>query len=109
MRQAIAIIPFLLLAGCGPGTKLGTIAGGECQLVHTPRYEVLGKTPYDRLWIENTEEALVRGCGQPRPLARPAALDRPIKRIAAKPIIQEPPEIATPKPKPKKKRWWQRK
>lgn len=76
-RAAIIILTALLLAGCAAGTTIGTIAGGECALVHTPKYAVLGKTAYDRNWIVTTEESLVRGCNQPRPLARPATLDKP--------------------------------
>ena|GEM_PF-6821512 len=119
--KTIIILLLMMLAGCGPGTKLSSIAGGECRIVHTPRYAVLGKTIYDRNWIEDTEEALVRGCNQPRPKARPASLDR--QKVAVKhkfrpakkkvlretPIIKTEPEPPLPPVKPvPKSRWWER-
>src|SRR5512139_1207500 len=86
--RTISIIFLLLLAGCGPGTKLGSIAGGECALpgVHTPPFKVLGKRPYDQNWVDDTTEGLVRGCNQPRPLARPASLDAPKVKPKHKPV-----------------------
>lgn len=83
----------LPLAGCfetfgGPGS----VIKGECQLVHTPAYAVYGKTRYDQTWIDRTTEAVVVGCKQPRPKARPPSLDAPKAAPAAAPV---------PKPRPK--------
>jgi hypothetical protein len=55
-----------LLAACGP-SKPASVLGGECRLVATPSTVILGKTPRDQDWIDDTTEALVAGCGQPRP------------------------------------------
>lgn len=102
MRRLIASIGCLLLASCA-GTAPGSIAGGTCQIVHTPEYSVRGRTAYDQRWVAVTTEALVDGCGQPRPKARPASFDAPkpraVKQVAPK---------AKPEPPPKR-RWWQRK
>lgn len=139
MHKVIAVVPLLFLVGCGPGTKLGSIAGGECNLpgVHTPTYKVLGKTQYDQNWADDTTEGLVRGCNQPRPLARPTSLDTPKVKKQSKPVAKaithvvpspppkppivaapiplappvgnyEPPSTPTPPPPVQKKHWWQR-
>ena len=96
------IFPALFLGGCVSSTTIGSISGGECNIVHTPKYAVLGKTAYDRNWVVTTEESLVRGCNQPRPLKRPASFDAKPK---PKPVVK-PAEV--PIPKPKKKHWWSR-
>lgn len=93
MRIASVIALGLALAGCATA-PVGSVSGGECRIVRTPEYAVKGRTGYDQIWINRTTEALVDGCRQPRPKARPASLD------------------AKPKPKPKpapqpKKKWWQ--
>ena len=46
--KILYIIPALFLAGCASNTTIGSVTLGECQIVHTPQYEVLGKTAYDR-------------------------------------------------------------
>lgn len=87
-----------LLAGCAGTPTIGSVAGGECKLpgLHTPTYAVRGWQKYDQEWIDDATEALVRGCNQPRPKARPASLDAP-KVITPSSVIT-----------PKKKHWWQR-
>lgn len=93
------LIPLLALplGGC-PSATIGSVVGGECRLVRTPVYAVKGKTAYDDEWIQDTEEALVRGCKQARPKARPASLDAP----------QAKPSAANTTTPVKKKHWWQR-
>jgi hypothetical protein len=90
MRTLAIIIAGLLLSSCAPGTKLGSIAGGQCQLpgVHTPQYQILGKTRYDQNWADDVTEGLVGGCGQPRPLSRPPGLDHkmPVKAPVKAPV-----------------------
>lgn len=88
----------LLLAGCATPT-IGSVTGGECKLpgLHTPIYAVKGKTTYDQEWIDDATEALVRGCKQVRPKARPVSLDAPKGTPSATVIMP-----------PKKKHWWQR-
>ena len=88
--KILYVIPALFLAGCASNTTIGSITLGECQIVHTPRYAVLGKTAYDRRWVVTTEESLVRGCNQPRPLKRPASFDAPPKPKAVV-VKQSPP------------------
>ena len=100
------IIPALFLTGCASNTTIGSVTLGECQIVHTPTYEVLGKTAYDRRWVVTTEESLVRGCNQPRPLKRPASFDAKPK---PKPVVSKPTAVVPVQPaKPKKKHWWNR-
>lgn len=72
----------LLLGGCFQTATVGSV-GGECRLVSTPQYAVLGKTSYDQRWINRTTESLVAGCRQPRPGARPPSLDPQVKAQVA--------------------------
>lgn len=96
-----AILIAMLLAGCASAPP-ASVSGGECKVTHTPAYAVKGKTAYDQEWIDDTTEALVRGCKQPRPKARPASIDKP-PHVMIK--MTSPTEgIAIP---PKKKHWWQ--
>jgi len=93
----------IILGGCANPT-IGSVAGGECKLTHTPAYAVRGKTEYDQEWVDDTTEALVRGCKQPRPKARPVSLDAP--KVVTRPAAEQAP-IATPAPLVKKKHhWW---
>lgn len=92
MRSLLVTAFLVVLGGCAP--TIGSVAGGECKLTHTPTYAVAGKTSYDQEWIDDTTEALVRGCKQPRPKTRPASLSVPVKSPAA---VTKP-----------KKHWWQR-
>jgi hypothetical protein len=62
------------------------VTGGECHLVSSPTYVVLGKTRYDQGWIDRTSEAIIVGCKQPRPKARPASLDAPAKTPTPAPV-----------------------
>lgn len=95
-KTALVIASALALAGCATQrVTVATVEGGACKVAHTPNYVVLGKTNYDQGWVNRTTEGLVVGCGQPRPLARPASFD-------AKPAKAQP--VAAPPPK--KKRWW---
>lgn len=97
LRPAHAILAIslgLLLGGCPGQEPPASTLGGECKLVETPKYAVRGKTGYDQAWVNRTTEALVVGCGQPRPAARPPEFDTPGKLVA---------------PKPAKKPWWQKK
>src|SRR5262245_54552386 len=87
---SVFVIAWLVTA-CGT-LPVGSV-GGECQVVHTPKYVVLGKTQYDQNWIDETTERLVGACNHPRPEARPEGFD-------AKPAKAIP---------PKKKKFWQRK
>lgn len=81
--SAIAVASLLLLAGCASGPPIGSVVGAECQIVHTPGYAVRGATNYDKAWVNTTTEALVVGCRQPRPKARPASFDAPPAVIKA--------------------------
>lgn len=86
LRPALATSCLLLLAACASGPDaVGSVAGGDCQVAHTPQYAVRGATRYDQQWVDTTTEALVAGCRQPRPQARPPELDRPAARQAVKP------------------------
>lgn len=68
----IAILAMLAsLCGCGP--PIGSVMGGECKLVHTPSFAVKSTTEMGQEWVDDTTEALVRGCKQPRPKAPTAA------------------------------------
>lgn len=93
----IALAGIAFLAGCAK-SPVGSVAGGECKIVSTPAFAVKGKTTYDQEWVDDTTEAIVRGCAQPRPKARPAELDA-THTVAGKTV---------PIPKPTKKHWWQR-
>lgn len=89
-----------ILAGCAHSGAIGSIEGGECKLTRTPQYAVLGKTSYDQGWVNRTTEALVRGCRQPRPKARPPELDA--QQIGmAKQVAQN----MTPQQKSRLRRW----
>lgn len=96
LPAALIIALALPLGGCPSATR-GSVAGGDCKIGHTPKYAVKGATSYDQEWIDDEIESLVRGCRQPRPLARPASLDAPPK-----------PTPGPAKPTPTKKHWWQR-
>lgn len=96
MSYTILVLTVLLLTGCASTPPRGSVVGGECKLFHTPTYAVKGKTEYDQEYVDDVTEALVRGCKQPRPKARPASLDAPKAAIPA----------AAP---PKKKHWWEKK
>ncbi len=81
------ILWFALLLGACASQPIGSVAGGECKLTSAPPYAVRGKTTYDQGWIDDTTEALVRGCKQPRPKKRPAELDskhRDAKKMTAR-------------------------
>lgn len=91
----------IVLGGCANPT-IGSVAAGECKLFHTPTYAVKGKTSYDQEWADDVTEALVRGCKQARPKARPASIDNP-PRVQIK--MTSPTTGVTVKPK--KKHWWQ--
>lgn len=97
VKIIIAIFAVALLGGCANPT-IGSVAGGECKLVHSPVYAVKGKASYDQEWIDDQIEAMVRGCRQARPKARPASIDAP----PAKPSAMNVPVPV------KKKHWWQR-
>lgn len=94
MRHLLTPILFLfvtlVLSGCATVGPIGSITGGECRLVQTPTYAVRGKASYDQAWINRTTEALVDGCRQPRPKARPASLDA--LKAAAKPAAPAKPK-----------------
>lgn len=98
--KVLVLSSTLLVAGCAGG-PVGSITGGECKIVHTPEYSVRGKTQYDQRWVSGTTESLVRGCGQPRPKARPASFDAPPVAVKAK-----APLTVAPKVKQQKRGWW---
>lgn len=77
-KMVLVVASTLALAGCATA-PIGSVGGGECKIVHTPQYRVLGKTSYDQAWVDHTTEAIVVGCKQSRPKARPASLDAPQK------------------------------
>lgn len=86
LRPALVIASLLLLGGCGGGQSIGSILGGECKLVHTSEYVVLGQTRYDQKWIDITQESLVAGCNQARPKKRPTSFNKPkVVKISADP------------------------
>lgn len=89
ITSAALIACAIALGGCATAS-IGSVGGGECRLTHTPEFAVRGKAPYDQRWINKTTEALVDGCRQPRPKARPASFDAPAKTVS-------------PAPKPKKR------
>lgn len=95
MRSLLTPVMFLLitlvLGGCATSSSIGSIAGGECRIVHTPEFAVRGRTAYDQGWVNKTTEALVDGCRQSRPQARPASLDAPARKAATvKPKAMSP-------------------
>lgn len=96
MRNSFVIASLLMLAACSTPQTVGSIAKGECQITHAPEYAVKGRTGYDQAWINRTTEALVDGCQQPRPKARPPKLDAPAAKGKA---------IAKAKPKAKPAKW----
>lgn len=89
-RNLFGMVPVCMVAACAT-TDIGSIVGGECRLVKSPQYQVIGRTNYDQVWINETTEAIISGCGQPRPMVRPASLDAPRPKGVA----------AAPKAKPK--------
>ncbi len=101
MKRLWLIPAFLLLGGCVT-TPIGSVIGGECKLpgLHTPTYEVKGRTTYDQGWITDVTVALVAGCKQPRPKARPAELDKAAPKT--------PGTIKVAPPAPAKIHWWQK-
>ena len=62
-----------LLMGCA-GSKFATYQGAAPSLPQA-QYQVLGKTKYDKTWIDKTTEAEVAGFGMKRPQRRPASFD----------------------------------
>lgn len=85
------------MTGCAASpSKLTTLKDGTCKVVHTPPVAVKGATAYDQDWIDETTEALVGGCRQPRPKARPPELNA------------KPKPLVAPAPAPKKKTWRER-
>jgi hypothetical protein len=72
------------------------VTGSECsgEIARAPKYVILGKTPHDQEWIDDTTEGLVGGCKQPRPTARPPEWDAPRKAVdtlpPAKPVAKKP-------------------
>lgn len=105
MRNRFVIASLLVLAACATPQTPGTVKG-TCDIVRTPEYAVKGRTGYDAAWINRTTEALVDGCGQPRPKARPPEFDAPKAKPAAKPKAKPKKKVERrwlpwPKPKPK--------
>lgn len=103
MNKALALFCAVLLTGCasqGAGSLTGTVTGSRN--LHTPEYQVRGRTAYDQRWINQTTEALVVGFGQPRPKARPASFDAP--RQAGAPKAKVTPANANST----KRKWFQR-
>lgn len=93
-RAVVSLSLLLTLTACfDKNNKPATVLQGECRIVHTPEYVIRGKTRHDQLWVDRTTEALVGGCRQPRPKARPKEWDAP------------PPKPATvaPTPVPRKR------
>ena len=98
IRHLIVLILIAIAVASCATQPIGSVAGGECRVTHTPTYAVRGKTTYDQGWIDDTTEALVRGCKQKRPSARPASLDAAVKAVP----------LPTAKPVPVKLHWWQK-
>lgn len=86
MRNLLApmlVLALLFLTSCASQQQsIGSIMSGECRLVNTPSYAVRGRTNYDQAWVNKTTEALVDGCNQSRPKARPASFDAPAPKKA---------------------------
>jgi hypothetical protein len=104
MKPLLALCALTLLAGCAPQI-VGSVIGGECKLTHTPEYAVKGQTAYDQRWINNTVEAQVVGCKQPRPKKRPAGWST--HTVGGKTVPVPPPEVSPvnePSPAPLKPR-----
>lgn len=97
-RNLLAMLPVLAVGMC-QHADVGSILGGECKLVHSPQYAVLGRTSYDQIWINQTTEAVVTGCNQDRPKVRPASLDAPKKAA----VTAAAPKV---KPKGRLRRWF---
>lgn len=92
-RRAIAISLLALpLAACNEAPA--TVAA-LCKVVSSPEFAVRGATAYDQRWVDRTTEALVAGCKQARPKARPPSMDAQ-------------PKVVEKKPPPKKPTMWQR-
>ena len=72
----------ILLTGCATNKPLTTFGGeaegvgGACDVFPRPKYQVLGRTPYDQEFADKTTEAGVAGCKWQRPAARPPELDK---------------------------------
>lgn len=96
MKTIALVVGALVLAGCQTQTPIGSVVGGECRIVKAPQFAVRGKTAYDQGWVNRTTEAIVVGCRQRRPQARPPELDRPA--VVAKPAVVARAEVATPIP-----------
>ena len=97
MKFVAILIAAITLVGCQTVPE-GSVAGGECKIVNVPTYAVRGKTSYDQGWIDDTTEAIVRGCKMARPKARPASLDAAVVAAPA----------PTAKPIQVKLKWWQK-
>lgn len=103
MRNSLVVASLLVLTACSTPQAVGSLTKGECQIAHTPEYAVKGRTGYDQAWINRTTEALVDGCRQPRPKARPPELDAPTKGKAVAKVKSKakPAKWRLPCPKPK--------
>jgi len=110
-RASLFAFAALALAGCGPGTQLGSIAGGESKVFTPPPHVILGKTQKDQDWIDETIVVGVAAFNWPLPQPRPASLDNAppprrivkpqkkpgiFKRIKIKLTREKPAEIAPP-------------
>jgi hypothetical protein len=113
MRVSLIVVIAIagLLGACSKDMKPASILGGECHIFHPPGYIVKGKTRFDNVWIEDTTEAGITGCGWERPHKRPMVakgkrrshhLVVPTPR--ARPTIDQPVTPLTPGATPHK-RW----
>lgn len=94
LNSAASVLLLLLVSGCAhapPGPA--SVAGGDCKIAHASEYEMLGKTPRDQIWIDETNGSLIAGCGHPPPKPRPPEWD----------ADQAPPPKAMPPKKKKRK------
>lgn len=48
---------------------VGNAGRGGCRVFEAPKTEILGQTPADQRWIDDTIESGVAACGWPRPKA----------------------------------------
>lgn len=98
---SLLIASVVALAGCGTTGPIGSVTGGECQLVRAPEYAVRGETTFDQIWINRTTEALVVGCRQPRPKARPPSLTPELRArvVSLDPELKAAARTLTPKQK----------
>jgi len=69
-RAVILAICGISLAACASAPRPASVKGGECKVFPRPPTVVVGQTPYDQGWIDDTIESGVASCGWQRPAPR---------------------------------------